>query len=349
MTTDHQRVTKDERTPPVSVIVPVYNAGEHLSACLDSLMSQTIPGLEIIAVDDCSTDGSTLVLEELERAGKLRLLRQPHNGGPSAARNAGILGATGEFIGFVDADDTVSPTMYEDLHRTAANGGADIASCAIQLVDGAGAVLSTVPFPLAAGRVYSTDEMREELHRAFATKLPWFHWRNLYRRSLLAEHGLLFDDGIRKGEDSVFNLHAFSLARGCVAVPTPHYSYRKHPSSATATPLASESENLSRLGEAVLAFYAEHGFDDRAMQDFYGHILRSDLPTAIMRLSGYAGARTEVRALLDTAVSREALSSTPILQFPAPLRVKGILLLAKHGLVGPLLVLLRLGRWIRRA
>jgi len=113
--------------------------------------------------------------------------------------------------------------------------------------------------------------------------------------------------------------------------------------------LASESENLSRLGEAVLAFYAEHGFDDRAMQDFYGHILRSDLPTAIMRLSGYAGARTEVRALLDTAVSREALSSTPILQFPAPLRVKGILLLAKHGLVGPLLVLLRLGRWIRRA
>ncbi len=339
----------DSPSPVVSVIVPVYNAGEHLGACLDSLMAQSLRDVEIIAVDDCSTDDSALLLEELERAGKLRLLRQPRNMGPSAARNAGIRSATGRFVGFVDADDVISPTMYEDLCRAAVEGDADIASCAIQLVDGAGQVLSTVPFPLAPGRVNSPSEMKEELHRAFATKLPWFHWRNLYRRSLLAEHGLLFDEAIRKGEDSVFNLYAFSLARGCVAVPTPHYSYRKHPSSATARPLASESENLHRLGDAVLAFYAERGFDTRARQDFYGHILRSDLPTAIMRLSGHAGARREVRTLLDTAVAREALSSTRILQFPAPLRVRGVLLLAKQGLIGPLLALLRLGRWIKRA
>lgn len=335
-----------ENPPPVSVVVPVYNAGEHLASCLDSLLAQTLPGIEIIAVDDCSTDGSTEALQRLEDAGKLRLLRQPQNSGPSAARNAGILAAAGEFVGFVDADDTVSLTMFEDLYR-AADGDADIASCAIHLVDGAGTSLSSVPFPLAPGRVYSPAEVREELHRAFETKLPWFHWRNLYRRSLLVDNGLMFDEGIRKGEDSVFNLRAFAAASGCIAVPAAHYSYRKHPASATAKPLASEAENLQRLGDAVCAFYAEAGYDQRAYDDFRRHVLRSELPTAIMRLSRHPAARAEIRALLETSTSRSAFTSTPLATLDVPLAVKILLLLAKHGWVDTILVLLRAGDRVR--
>ena len=333
-------------TPPVSVVVPVYNAGEHLTSCLDSLLAQTLLGIEIIAVDDCSTDGSAEALQRLEDAGRIRLLRQPRNSGPSAARNAGILAATGEFVGFVDADDTVSLTMFEDLYR-AADGDADIASCAIHLVDGAGAVLSTVPFPLAPGRVYPPLEVREELHRAFETKLPWFHWRNLYRRPLLAESNLLFDEGIRKGEDSVFNLRAFAAARGCISVPAAHYSYRKHPASATAKPLASEAENLERLGQAVHAFYAEAGYDQRAYDDFHRHVLRSDLPTAIMRLSSHPSAQAETRALLETDTARSAFESISLATLNVPATVKVLLLLAKHGWVRAILALLRIGDRVR--
>lgn len=335
-----------ENPPPVSVIVPVYNAGEHLRPCLDSLLAQTLPGIEIIAVDDCSTDGSAEALQRLEAAGKLRLLRQPRNSGPSAARNAGILAATGEFVGFVDADDAVSPTMFEDLYRAAA-GCADIASCAIQLVDGVGAVLSTVPFPLAPGRVYSPSEVRDELHRAFETKLPWFHWRNLYRRSLLVDNGLLFDEGIRKGEDSVFNLRAFAASSGCISVPAAHYSYRKHPASATAKPLASEAENLERLGEAVHTFYAEAGYDQRAHEDFDRHILRSDLPTAIIRLSRHPAAHAEIHALLKTDTSRSAFKSTRLATLDVPASVTVLLTLAKHGWVRAILALLRIGDRVR--
>ncbi len=101
----------------ISVIVPVYNTRRYLSRCLDSLLAQTFPAerLEIIVVDDGSTDDSAALAEDYARRhGNIRLIRR-ENGGSSAARNTGIDAATGDHLGFVDSDDTVSPDMYEAL------------------------------------------------------------------------------------------------------------------------------------------------------------------------------------------------------------------------------------------
>ena len=99
----------------VSVIIPVYNVEKYLRRCLDSVVGQTYKDLEIILVDDGSTDGSTEICEEYaKKDSRIRFLRK-QNGGLSSARNAGLLVATGEYVTFVDSDDYIEDFTYERL------------------------------------------------------------------------------------------------------------------------------------------------------------------------------------------------------------------------------------------
>ena len=109
----------------MSVIIPVYNAEKYLRGCMDSVLSQTLRELEVICVDDGSTDGSAAILEEYaEKDSRVRVLRQ-ENKGAGAARNLGI-DAKGEYVAFVDADDSLCPDSLEPLYRQAKRTGADV-------------------------------------------------------------------------------------------------------------------------------------------------------------------------------------------------------------------------------
>ena len=100
----------------ITIIIPVYNKEAYLKRCLDSVLSQTYPHLEVLLVDDCSRDGSLKICEDYaKRDARVRVLKQEENAGASAARNAGIEAATGDYIGFTDADDWIEPGMYEAL------------------------------------------------------------------------------------------------------------------------------------------------------------------------------------------------------------------------------------------
>ena len=110
----------------ISVIVPIYNTKEYLSRCIDSICGQTYGNLEIILVDDGSTDGSSLVCDDYCRKDNRIQVIHKENGGSTAARNAGIAIAKGEYIGFVDSDDWIETDMYECLHNGCVNNDADI-------------------------------------------------------------------------------------------------------------------------------------------------------------------------------------------------------------------------------
>jgi len=112
----------------ISVVVPIYNAEEYLNKCVTSIQNQSYQNLEIILVNDGSTDGSLTICEELAKKDKRIKVISQNNGGLSNARNKGIDVATGDYIGFVDADDYICNTMYENLLKNALNSGADI-SC----------------------------------------------------------------------------------------------------------------------------------------------------------------------------------------------------------------------------
>jgi glycosyltransferase involved in cell wall biosynthesis len=114
----------------VSVIIPVYNAEACLGRCLDSLVNQTLSEIEIIAVDDGSTDGSVGIITAYQERfpGRIILVKQA-NGGTGAARNSGIERAGGEYIGFVDADDYVELAMYEEMYSMAKKMNANMIEC----------------------------------------------------------------------------------------------------------------------------------------------------------------------------------------------------------------------------
>lgn len=105
----------------VSIIVPVYNSSKYLKSCLDSLVNQTLDEIEIIAIDDCSTDNSLDILREYEDRfpNKIKVFHNDKNLGQSATRNRGISVATGEYIGFLDSDDYVNFDMYKTMYEGA--------------------------------------------------------------------------------------------------------------------------------------------------------------------------------------------------------------------------------------
>ena len=113
----------------ISVIVPIYNTGNYLERCVTSIINQTYPNLEIILVNDGSTDASPLIMDRLKKRDKRILVINQENGGQSSARNAGLDKASGDYIAFVDSDDYVDEHMYEKMLHECILCDADIAVC----------------------------------------------------------------------------------------------------------------------------------------------------------------------------------------------------------------------------
>ena len=119
----------------VSIIVPVYNSERYLRDCLESLLNQTLTELEIILVDDASTDKSFEIMAEYKsQYPKIKIFKSEQNKGQGASRNIGMSLVTGEYIGFLDSDDYVAPTMYENLYNSAKENNADIVTTRLTLV-----------------------------------------------------------------------------------------------------------------------------------------------------------------------------------------------------------------------
>ncbi len=164
--------------PLISVIVPVYNVGDYLERCMDSVLSQTYPNFEVVLVDDASTDQSSAVCNACAaRDSRVRAVRLSQNRGPSAARNEGIRRARGAYISFVDADDRVEPDLLEKLYESLVQAGAEVSACGADGIDlkrGPAAVYTRseavcclargVPFNLVPwGKLYSAELVKKTL------------------------------------------------------------------------------------------------------------------------------------------------------------------------------------------
>lgn len=122
-------------TDKISIVVPVYNAERYLPQTIESLLSQTYKDIELILVDDGSTDDSLAVCKRYESDPRVVVSHQD-NGGVSCARNAGLARVSGDFIGFIDADDVAHPQMFEQLHDALVSTNSDISMC--QMIYGGG-------------------------------------------------------------------------------------------------------------------------------------------------------------------------------------------------------------------
>lgn len=188
----------------ISVIIPVYNIQQHLRECLDSVLGQSYPHLQVICVDDGSTDESPAILAQYaQKDNRVQVIRQ-QNAGPGAARNTGLEAATGEYVIFLDSDDWFEPDFLEKMVDTAVREGADVAICrAVEFDTNSGRELPSqwmmkkqyLPGKLA----FAPQEMADHLFQ-FTYGMPW---DKFYRRELLTTSGIRYP-ALKNSEDLAF-------------------------------------------------------------------------------------------------------------------------------------------------
>ena len=193
----------------ISIIVPVYNCVPYLSKCVDSILQQTFQNIELLLVDDGSTDSSGAICDEYAaKDSRVRVIHQA-NAGVSAARNAGLDAATGTYVGFVDADDWIDPTMFGILLQQAEITGADIVMCdAVTVWDGGRQDADTIDL-LPESRLLRKADISPDILRLIAGSAC----RCLYRSTVLQRDQIRFPVGIRLSEDRLFNLQAMGTAK----------------------------------------------------------------------------------------------------------------------------------------
>ena len=149
--------------PLISIIIPIYNIMDCLEKCVDSCINQTYKNIEILMVDDGSTDGTAELCDRIkEKDSRIRVFHK-ENGGSSSARNLGIEHAKGEYLGFVDSDDFISPTMYEDLMNVILEYKVPVAQVSRDEIDDEGNKLPDVCTPPEKAFLCTSDEFMKEL------------------------------------------------------------------------------------------------------------------------------------------------------------------------------------------
>lgn len=168
--------------PLLSIIVPVYDVERYLQKCIDSILAQTLTDFELILVDDGSPDDCPALCDAAAaKDARVRVIHQK-NGGLSAARNAGLDVARGEWIGFVDSDDYIAPEMYETLYQAVQSTGADLALCDYAEVDEA-----SEPCPQMHVSLSGAELTGQELLQNASGLMVQLAWNKLYRRAIFAQ------------------------------------------------------------------------------------------------------------------------------------------------------------------
>ncbi len=216
----------------LSVIVPIYNAEKHLVKTLESLAAQTVAdSMQIILVDDGSADASPAICDEFASKRPDTVVIHRKNGGVSAARNAGIREASGEYIGFVDADDTVAPDYFEKLLTAAKENDCDMAFSSIHFIYNGEHRIPAEWYP--AGTVLEHSDILS----SFARKMLSDGIQNsacvkIFRRCIVEEHSISFPIGIKIAEDKRFVLDFLSHCERAVYAGDCGYFYLSVPTSA---------------------------------------------------------------------------------------------------------------------
>lgn len=242
--------------PLVSVIIPVYNVGEYIEQCLRSVMSQSYSNLEIIVVDDGSTDSTFDICSRLAQEDNRILIIHIENSGVSVARNVALKNAKGEYIGFIDGDDLIEPKMYEILMNQMSASTSDIVICGFDNKEHiTHCSLETV------WKEYTSDVFMEQSFFSSTVQVERTLWHMLFKRKTL--EGLQFDSDLINGEDNLFILKAYLKAENISLTSKVLYHYIKRKNSLTTSNFSKEKvvsrfESSMRQAQILQEKYPKH-------------------------------------------------------------------------------------------
>lgn len=282
--------------PLVSIIVPVYNAQKGLSRCLESICSQTYQELEIIVLNDGSTDDSLAICEQFRAKDPRLVVVDKENEGVSRTRNAGLALAQGDYIQFADSDDVLDPDYTQKLVQAALQHSADLVIAPYWMVipsnsSKTGHALETLQESLGIEPeapkievhkygflpqgVYSREDYARRLMQQPASFYYGVLWNKLYRREIIMAHDIRCDEEFTWSEDMLFNLSYIRYAESFYAIRTPLYYYarhRKHSLSASVNPAQVVTTKAS-LFKYYKELYVQLGLYDQYKLQIYSYLV----------------------------------------------------------------------------
>ena len=234
--------------PLVSIIIPCYNCKRYISDCIKSVKEQKYHNIEILAINDGSSDNTAQILNRLSLEDKRVVVIEKDNGGVSSARNAGLERASGEFIAFVDADDTLPENAIGDL--------VDAMSSDVDMVIG-----SNCEYWFYKKRFiqepcrYSADDIKSNFDRF--NGLIKTVWKILYRKSIIEENALRFNQNMHFGEDYNFNLNYTKFVKNAAVIENDVYNYYVYRSSAHKKYFPEMNEFYIEIFNSFFSYYGE--------------------------------------------------------------------------------------------
>lgn len=211
----------------VSIIIPVYNVSRYLGCCLDTVLGQTYSHLEVILVDDGSTDGSSAICDDYgKRDARVRVIHQA-NAGAANAKNAGLDAAGGTYIAFLDSDDWVEPQWLERMLQVSQSTNADVVECSFQMEYTDGAAPGNDPENFLAESFETEDYLKDYIKRWTCA----LFWNKLFRAHLI--EGVRFHSERRCVDDEFFTYKAVTGANCLVRITDALIHYRQRCSSVT--------------------------------------------------------------------------------------------------------------------
>lgn len=254
----------------VSVIMPIYNVDKYLDRSIDSLLRQTLEDIEIILIDDGSTDHSKEIIKKYQQLYPDKInARFIKNSGAAHARNIGLELAQGEYIGFVDSDDYVDRTMFEKLYQLAKSDQADITTCGYYRIDYKDIQRRDIAAHKCFGKnVFQAPDL-------LINNVPYI-WNKLFKRSLIESTGIKFEENLHIFEDLVFTFKLFLKANRISRVNEALYSYIFSRSDSLTFTFSSKRFDLFAAFDSLIRYYKENNcfyhFDEELLFILMNHI-----------------------------------------------------------------------------
>ncbi len=248
--------------PRVTVVVPMYNSERHVRETLNSIAAQTLKDLEVIVIDDGSTDSSIPIVTEMAaRDPRFRLITPPRHGSAGAARNVGLDLARGEYLAFLDADDLFAPTMLQKLYEKARADDADIVMTAFRSFSDATGKREPLgrrgrlhAHLLPKATPFAPAEISDHIFTAPHTTV----WNKIFRTAFVREEGLRFET-VHRSNDAYFNMMALTVASRLSYVNEPLVSYRASNANSLQGSQADEDFSWADASRAVVAELTRRG------------------------------------------------------------------------------------------
>lgn len=266
----------------ISIIIPVYNAEKYLEKCIDSIIKQTYSSLEIILINDGSSDRSLQICNRYLKYDKRIMVINKKNEGVSIARNKGIEIAKGKWISFIDADDWIEPEMYENMISKSKNEELDVVICNCYINKGNNEEKNK--FLSSQDRIYNKDDIiifqQKFLCKGIKKYKPYVWgigapWCKLYSSKLLKDNNIRFVPGLTRNEDGLFNLYVFEYARKLLYIPQCLYHYRILSNSLSHGKQLNIIENTERNLNELMKFAKKFNKDEIFINGVYSRIITS--------------------------------------------------------------------------